>query len=175
MDNSCPLEGDVRWMYVGGKLGKAVYRSLWESIKGMETWIETNSKAGHKSHNPTNLVLSLTFPTIQARLTGPLPPPLKSSSEGSKNKVLEQNQIGGDHCGRGGGGESGGGVSWRHRKHRQRLRQACSVVWCLPSLQQWAHIIRGCKACSNSFTLLFCFLCQRSTETCRPPFRRSRA
>ena len=77
----------------------------------METRIETNSKAGHKSHDPTDLVLSLTFPTIQARLTGPLPPPLKSSSEGSKNKVLEQNQIGGDHCGRGDGGESGGGVS----------------------------------------------------------------
>ena len=75
----------------------------------METRIETNSKAGHKSHDPTDLVLSLTFPTIQARLTGPLPPPLKSSSEGSKNKVLEQNQIGGDHCGRGHGGEVGVG------------------------------------------------------------------
>lgn len=88
--------------------------------KGHGNWFKVmkqNSKGGHRIRNPSNLVLLLTFPTVQVKLTGQLYPPLKSISEGSKNKVLEQNEIGGDPCGGGGGVRVGEG-------------------WCLLTLQK---------------------------------------
>lgn len=114
------------------------HRGHGNSFKGMET--STNKKKKILKlvtgiHNPTHLVLPLKFPTIQATLTGPLhPPSLKTSSEGSKNKVLEQNQIHGDHHGGGGGdgGRGGGCASWHHRKYWQGLRQTLLGNWMPP-------------------------------------------